>query len=141
MKEEGRRIAAVEAFNVANKRINKLKNKLTEAEKDKKSVEAALDSIERQAEGQQVLLCQAEDQLAASKEQITAQKKRLEEAEKAKDPTKQDGYDVGVVETEEALRVEVWRVCRNYYLQVWNEALNQAGVEAFSALRRVENVY
>ena len=52
MKEEGRRIAAVEAFNVANKRINKLKNKLTEAEKDKKSAEAALDSIERQAEGQ-----------------------------------------------------------------------------------------
>ena len=57
MKEEGRRIADVEAFNVANKRINKLKNKLTEAEKDKKSAEAALDSIERQAEGQQVLLC------------------------------------------------------------------------------------
>ena len=57
MKEEGRRIAAVEAFNVANKRINKLKNKLTEAEKDKNSAEAALDSIERQAEGQQVLLC------------------------------------------------------------------------------------
>ena len=57
MKEEGRRIAAVEAFNVANKRINKVKNKLTEAEKDKKSAEAALDSIERQAEGQQVLLC------------------------------------------------------------------------------------
>ena len=57
MKEEGRRIAAVESFNVANKRINKLKNKLTEAEKDKNSAEAALDSIERQAEGQQVLLC------------------------------------------------------------------------------------
>ena len=32
------------------------KSKLTEAEKDKKSSEAALDSTERQAEGQQVLL-------------------------------------------------------------------------------------
>jgi len=40
----------------------------------------------------------------------------LEEAEKAKDQTKQDGYDVGVAETEETLRVEVLEVCRNYYL-------------------------
>lgn len=59
--EEGRCIAAVEAFNVANKRIKELQNKLTEAERDKKSVEAALDSAERQAEGQQVLLRQVED--------------------------------------------------------------------------------
>ena len=46
-----------------------------------------------------------------------------------------------VVETEEALRVEVLEVCRNYCLQEWNEALNQAGVEASSALRRAESVY
>ena len=31
---------------------------------------------------------------------------------------------MGVVETEEALRVEVSEVCKSYYLQVWNEALN-----------------
>ena len=46
-----------------------------------------------------------------------------------------------VVETEEALRAEVLEVCRNYCLQEWNEALNQAGVEASSALGRVESVY
>ena len=46
-----------------------------------------------------------------------------------------------VVETKEALRVEVLEVCRNYCLQEWNEALNQAGVEASSALRRAESVY
>jgi len=32
-------------------------------------------------------------------------------------------------------------VCRHYYFQVWDEAFNQVGVEASSALRRVENVY
>ena len=45
--EEGRRIAVVEAFNMANKRINELKNKLTEAERDKKNAKAALDNAER----------------------------------------------------------------------------------------------
>ena len=59
--EEGRHNAAVEAFNLAEKRINEMKNKLSEVERDKKSVEAALGSVERQAKGQQVLLCQAED--------------------------------------------------------------------------------
>ena len=52
MEEEGRRIAAVEAFNLAKKRISEMKNKLSEVEKDKKSAEVALDSAERQAEGQ-----------------------------------------------------------------------------------------
>ena len=85
-----------------------------------------------------MLLHNVEDQLAASKEQISAQKKKLEEVQKAKDQVEkakeevekardeadQQGYDLGVVETEEALRVEVSEVCKSYYLQVWNEALN-----------------
>ena len=48
---------------------------------------------------------------------------------------------MGVVETKEAFRVEVSEVCRYYCLQVWNEALNQAGVEASFILRRAESVY
>ena len=57
MKEkEGRSNAAVEAFNLVEKRINDMNNKLFEVEKDKRSAEAALDSAERQVEGQQVLL-------------------------------------------------------------------------------------
>jgi len=65
-----------------------------------------------------VLLCQAEDQLAASKGQIIILKNKLEEAEKVKDQAEQDGYDVGVAETREALKVEVSWICRNYCLQV-----------------------
>ena len=48
---------------------------------------------------------------------------------------------MGVAETEEALMAEVLEVCRHYCLQVWNEVLNQAGVEASSALRSAESVY
>ena len=66
---------------------------------------------------------------------------KLEEDEKAKDQAKQDGYDVGVAETEETPRAEVSKVCRNYYLQVWNEALNHARVKASSTLRRAKSVY
>ena len=45
-----------------------------------------------------------------------------------------------VAKIEEALRAEVLKVCRFCCLQVWNEALDQAGVEASSALRRAKNV-
>ena len=48
MKEkEGRRITAMDAFHVAEKSNQELKSKLTEAERDKRSAEATLDSTER----------------------------------------------------------------------------------------------
>lgn len=46
--EEGKRHAAVEAFSVAKKSIQDLKNKLLEEERERKSVVSALDSAERQ---------------------------------------------------------------------------------------------
>ena len=48
--EESRRIVVVEAFNVAEKRVKELNTKLIEAEREKKSVEAALERAERQVE-------------------------------------------------------------------------------------------
>lgn len=48
---------------------------------------------------------------------------------------------MGVAEPEGAFKVEVSRVCKVYCLQVWNETLNLARVEASSAIRRAENVY
>ena len=50
--EEGWRIAAVEAFTLAEQRIKDLNTKLTEATREKKSVEAALEGAERQVESQ-----------------------------------------------------------------------------------------
>ena len=51
------------------------------------------------------------------------------------------GYEVGIAETEEALKAEVPIVCRIYCAKTWDEALNRAGVEASSELRKPENVF
>ena len=93
--------------------------------------------------------------MAATKTQIAALKKKLEEAKKdkalveetrdeamkAKDVAEQHGYDVGVAETEDSLRAEVPAVCRTYCALIWDEALNQAGVEASSVLRKAKSIY
>ena len=92
-----------------------------------------MQGAERQAKSQRKQLHQIEDQLATAKKQIAILRKKLEEAKKAIEKAKQDDYKVGVAETDEALKTKV--------LGVWNEALNQAGVEASTVLRRVENVY
>ena len=61
----------------------------------------------------------------------------MEEAERAKAEAEQKGYEIGVAETEETLRAEVPMVCRIYCTQTWDEALNRAGVEASSKLRKI----
>ncbi|KAL0001033.1 hypothetical protein SO802_014814 [Lithocarpus litseifolius] len=129
----------MDTFCVVEKSIQELKAKLFEEERERKSAVVALDSAKRQAKGQRVLLRSAEDQLASSKEQIIALTKKLEEvqkaknlaekakeeAEKARDVAEQQGYDIGVAETEDALRAEV----------------SGAGVEASSVLRKAKNIY
>ena len=138
-----------------------LKQKLKAEEHAKKSAEAALKGAETQAESQKKLTNEAKKQLAASKEQVAALKQQLEEAkklkeqakkakmqveedkakaEKERDEAEQHSYDVGVAETGDVLRAEVPVVCRAYYAQTWEEALNQAGVEASSELRKPENI-
>ena len=67
------------------KQSNKeLKKQLLEEHRERKSAAVVLDSAEKQAESQKVLLRNADDQLAASKTHIVALKKKLEEAMKAK---------------------------------------------------------
>ena len=46
-----------------------------------------------------------------------------------------------MAETEATLRAQVSAVCRTYCAKTWEEALNRAGVEASSELRRPENLY
>ena len=70
---------------------------------------------------------------------VQAEEDKLK-AEKERDEAEQHGYNVGVAETEDALRAEVPAVCRAYCAQTWEEALNQAGVEASSGLRRPESI-
>ena len=75
------------------------------------------------------------------KKKLEEAKKANEQAERAWDQVEQDGYNTGVAETEEALRVDVPGVCRTYCSQTWYEALNWAGFEASSSLRKATNVY
>ena len=96
----------------------------------------------------------AKEQIAALRQQLKeanrlkdlAEKARVQaeedktKAEKEREESEQHGYDIGVAETEDALRAEVPAVCRAYCAQTWEEALNQAGIEASSALRKPENI-
>ena len=54
------------------------------------------------------------DQAEKAKMQVEEDKAK---AEKERDEAEQHGYDVGVAETEDALRAEVLAVCRAYYTQ------------------------
>ena len=93
---------------------------------------------ETQAESQRKLVIEVKGQLVAVKEQIATLRLQLEEAnklkalaekakmqaeedklnaEKERDEAEQHGYDVGVAETEDALRVEVPAVCCAYCAQ------------------------
>ena len=72
--------------------------------------------VERQVEARRKQLRQAEDDLYTARGQIKILNKKLEEVEKAKKQAKQEGYEVGVAKTEEALRVEVAEVCTFYCL-------------------------
>ena len=151
----------MQTLTIAENSNTDLKQKLKAEEQAKKSVESALKGAETQAESQRKLTNEAKEQLAASKEQVAALKQQLEEAkklkkqaekakmqaeedkakaEKERDEAEQHSYDVGVAETEDALRAEVPAVCHAYCAQTWEEALNQAGIEASSKLRKPENI-
>ena len=76
----------------------------------------------------------------AKKAKVEAEKAKAK-AEREKDEAEQHGYDIGVAKIENALRVEVPAVCRAYCAQTWEEAFNQAGINASSKLRRLENIF
>ena len=67
----------------------------------------------------------------AEKAKVEAEKAKAQ-AERERDEAMQHGYDVGVAETEDALRVEVPTVCRAYCTQTWEEALNRARIDVSS---------
>ena len=63
------------------------------------------------------------------------------EAETSKDKVEEEAYDTRVADIQAVLKAQIPRVCQFYYLQVWNEALKQAGVEASSDLWKAKKVY
>ena len=73
--ERKRRVATVQTLAVAENSNADLKKKLTAEEQAQKSADLALEGVERQAKSQRKLSREANDQLAASKEQLGALKK------------------------------------------------------------------
>ena len=70
-----RRVVAVQTLTIAENSNVDLKKRLTAKEQARKSADAALKSAERQAESQRKLTNEANEQLAAYKEQLVALKK------------------------------------------------------------------
>ena len=143
--ERKRRVAVVQTLAIAEDSNADLRQKLKAEEQARKSSDSALKGAETQAESQRKLVNEIKGQLVAAKEQMAALKQQLEEANKLKDlaekaklqakedkvkakkerdEAEQHGYDVGVAETEDALRAEVPAMCRAYYAQTWEEAFN-----------------
>ena len=75
----------------------------------------------------------------AEKAKLQAEEDKVK-AEKERDEAEQHGYDIDVAETEDALQAEVPAVCHAYCAQTWEKALNQAGIEALSKLRKPESI-
>ena len=146
--ERKRRASAVQTLSKSEQDLTVARKKLQVEEEARKSAELASEGYQKQAEEQTKLLHEANAELKKTQEQVLVLKKHLketqklrEQAEKLKEQAEQKGYELGIVETEKALRAEVPEVCRIFCARTWNEALNRAGVEASSELRKPENVY
>nr|XP_023878175.1 uncharacterized protein LOC111990621 [Quercus suber] len=153
--EKKKRISAVRTLNASEQNIAQLKKKLSAEEEARKRADSALKGSQTQAEEQGRLLHDANAQLASSKEQVLALQKQLEEvqklrdqaekakaeAERGRDAAEQQGYNMGVADTEDNFRAQVPVVCQEYCAQTWQEALNRARVESHSELRKPENIY
>ena len=160
--ERKRRVTTVQTLSKFEQDLAVAKQKLQTEEQARKSAESALEGYQKQAENQGKLLCEANAELKKTLEQVLVLRKHLEEtqklreraeksqeqaekakicAEQAMDEAEQRGYEIGVAETEKALRAEVSEVCRIYCARTWSEALNRVGVEASSELRKPESIF
>ena len=66
------RVAAVQTLTIAENSNADLRKKLTAEEQARKSADAALKGVEKQAESQWKLINEVKEQLAASKKQVAA---------------------------------------------------------------------
>ena len=167
--ERKRRITASKTFEVSEDELARVKADLTITTRERDNVSAGLASAQKQAADQTKRVLEAEDQLRIAKDLIEGLNKQLtaavhdkgvaeyareealrakqeaefarNEAEAAKETAEDDGYNMGVAETQATLKAQIPGVCRFYCFQVWEEALKRAGVDASSDLWKAENVF
>ena len=63
-------MAAIESFNIADQSNKDQRKKLKKEEQERRRADSALEGAQKQAEDQRLLLWDAKEQLAFSKEQI-----------------------------------------------------------------------
>ncbi|XP_050278174.1 uncharacterized protein LOC126719688 [Quercus robur] len=167
--ECAKRIDAAQTLKASKDDLAKAKEALKEAIRERDSASAGLNGAQKQAEEQAKHLLKVKDQLQIAKEQIRDLKKKLimaenakgvaefardeavrakkeakfarNEAEAARDKAEDEGYNMGVAETQTSLKAQIPGVCRLYCSQVWEEALKRAGVDASSDLWKAESIF
>ena len=131
------------------KKENKdLFSKLIVEERERKSTQARLKTVEAQAENQRKLLYQTKIELATSKQLVLDLKAELQKvkesaqlAREVAETKKQASYILSVDETQAKLTEELAEACRDYCNVTWDEALNIAKVLVDSALRQPGSIY
>ena len=125
-----------------------LAHKLIATEKAHLSAEAGLKIWETQAEDQRKHLHMTEIELATQRQLVLDLKVELQKAKdaawvarEASEAAETSSYERGVQDTKTRLAEEVAGVCRDYYIEVWAEALNRVRVPVDSELRKAENTF
>ena len=144
--ERSKRLVAMQTLKASEEDLAKAKTAITDAIRDRDSTSAGLVSTQKQAEDQTKCLLEAEDQLRIAKELINDLNKKLvtaehdkgvveyardeamratreaefarNEVEAAKETAEDDGYNVGVADTQAFLKAQISGVCRIYCSQV-----------------------
>ena len=132
-----------------------LSEKFKESERQRKSAEAGLKSVETQAEDQRQQLYMTQTSLATEKQTVLELKAALQKADdelrwvkeeaqlirEAAEAEKKAAYQLRAEETKARLSEEIPEVCRDYCCISWAHALNTAGILADSELRLPEKVF
>ena len=131
-----------------NHEKTQLAEKLKAVESARQSVKAGLKNAEAQAEDQCKELYTTQLNLATKQAAVLDLKAKLQKAEEvlkvaleAAKAVETATYERGVLEIEARLTAEVTMVCRDYYAETYNQALDWAGVPVDSDLMRADQVY
>ena len=118
---------------MANHEKTQLAEKFKVVQSAQKSVEAGLKNAESQAEDHRKELYTTQLNLATEKTAVLDLKAKLQKAEEALKVAQEaatvaetSAYERGVLDTEARLTAEVTVVCRKYYAETYNQALDQA---------------
>ncbi|KAL0008119.1 hypothetical protein SO802_009621 [Lithocarpus litseifolius] len=138
---EGKLEATEKAHAVTERRLKDTLFHLAEVEKSQKNAKSALIGYEKQVEEARVSLKKAETQLALAIEKTKQQQKQLKAKDIEKAKAEQAAYDAGITKTAQSLTAQLQDVARAFCLELWGEALNEAGVSTELELRAPNKLY